>query len=96
MGNRDGMQGTGEFARPEVQKFPQFWKVGMQVVTLSKEPLQNARMIGHPIENISGGQTKTFELAAKVGRDHVALRRVEAIVSASPAVRKRRNIESLI
>jgi hypothetical protein len=32
MGNRDGVQGTVEFARPEVQKFPQFGKVRMQVV----------------------------------------------------------------
>jgi hypothetical protein len=76
MGNRDGMQGTGEFGRPEVQKFPQFGKVRMEVVKLQDKALQDARMIGHPIENIGGGQTKTFELAAKVGRDHVALRRV--------------------
>jgi hypothetical protein len=53
-------------------------------------------MIGHPIENIDGGQTKTFELAAKISRDHFALHRVGVIVSASPAARKRRNIEFLI
>src|SRR5277367_2000606 len=74
MGDRDGMQRTVESARPEVQKFPQFGKVRMQIVTLPNEPLQNARMIGHPIENIGGGQTKTCELAAKISRDHVALR----------------------
>jgi hypothetical protein len=96
MGNRDGVQGTVEFARPEVQKFPQFGKVRMQVVKLPDIALQDARMIGHPIENIDGGQTKTFELAAKISRDHFALHRVGVIVSASPAARKRRNIESLI
>ena len=74
MGNRDGMQGTVEFARPEVQKFPQFGKVRMEVIKLQDKALQDGRMIGHPVENISGGQTKTFDLAAKVGRDHVALR----------------------
>jgi hypothetical protein len=51
------MQRTIELTRPEVQKLPQFGKVRMQVVTLSDETLQNARMIGHPIENIGGGQT---------------------------------------
>src|SRR5271166_2009402 len=96
MGNRDGMQRTVEFARPEVQKFPQFGKVRMQVVKLPDKALQDARMIGHPIKNISGGQPKTFDLAAKIGRDHLALRRAEVIVSASPPVRKGRNIESLI
>src|SRR5260370_12375382 len=96
MGNRDGMQRTIEFARPEVQKSPQFGKVRVQVVKLPDKALQDARMIGHPIENISGGQTKTFELAAKIVRDHVASVVSGAIVSASPAVRKRRNIEFLI
>ena len=38
----------------------------MQVVPLPDEALQDARMIGHPIKNIGGGQTKTFELAAKI------------------------------
>src|SRR5260370_1625981 len=60
------MQRTIEFARPEVQKFPQFGKVRMQVVTLPDETLQNARMIGHSIENIGGGPNQTFGLAGKI------------------------------
>ena len=58
MGNRDGMQGTGEFARPEVQEISRnSGKVRMQVVgLLPRQSFARCADDQHPIENISGGQ----------------------------------------
>src|ERR1700722_6975308 len=73
MRHRHRMKQAVEFARPEVEKLPEFWEVRMQVVLLPDEVLQNVRVIRHAIKDTGGRQSKPLELTAELGAGHAVL-----------------------
>jgi hypothetical protein len=46
--------------------------MGMQIVLLPDETLQDAGVVRQAIEDVGGRQTEPFELAAEVDADHAA------------------------
>src|SRR5271170_3921743 len=70
VGDGDRVQQALELARPEIQEFLQLGKMGMQVVLLPNEILQNPGMVRHVVEDARRRQAVPFELAAEVGAGH--------------------------
>jgi hypothetical protein len=55
---------------PEFQEFLQFGKIGLQIILLPDEGLDDRGMIGHSVKNVGGGYAVTFELTDKVPGGH--------------------------
>jgi hypothetical protein len=66
MGDHDRVQRPVEFAGPEVEELPQLGKVGVQIVPLPDEILQNGGVIRHAVEDVRGGEPEALELAAEI------------------------------
>jgi hypothetical protein len=66
MTDHDRMQNPFQLAFPKFQKLRQFWKMRVKIVVLPDIALQERRVVGHSIENVSGRQPETLHLAAEV------------------------------
>src|SRR6478736_1607224 len=66
MGDRDRMQGTGEFALPEIEKVDEDGETGSQIVFLPDIGLQEGRVVRHTVEDLGGRQSVAFHLADEV------------------------------
>jgi hypothetical protein len=54
-----------EIVFPEIEELGEGGELGRQIEVLPDEALQNVLVIGHPIEDFSGGQTIVVELRNK-------------------------------
>src|SRR4051794_30275429 len=70
MGDRDRMQGAGEFALPEIQKVDENRETGRQIIFLPDIGLQEARVIRHAVEDLGGRQPIALHLADEVLGNH--------------------------
>ena len=67
MGHADRMQRSIQAGPPEIQKASQLRIMGVQVIALPDEALEQARVVGQVVEDVCGRQAIALQLCAEVG-----------------------------